>query len=282
MAPFVAALRREKGWTQKELAERLHVTDKAVSKWERRVSMPDTALLIPLAETLGVSVTELLRGERLESDAPLAQREVGNAGGGGGPPLGRGTAAAAGRTAKWKRRWWLCLPLAVLGMAVLLLCAPDPAVFGGVLLVEGLCLGFGAYLCFGIRDVLPAYYDENRITSYSDGIFRMNLAGIALNNRNWPHIIRTCRLWLIGTPVGFPLLCLMLRAFLPPLGWLPLSLIAVLGFFLCRWCMRRKNMNKTAPCFSCSGKYGAVFGVAQDRIMSMPACNVSSSRADRP
>ena len=76
LGSFVAALRREKGWTQKELAERLHVTDKAVSKWERRVSMPDTALLIPLAETLGVSVTELLRGERLESDAPLAQREV--------------------------------------------------------------------------------------------------------------------------------------------------------------------------------------------------------------
>ena len=99
-----------------------------------------------------------------------------------------------------------------------------------MLLVKGLCLGFGAYLCFGIRDVLPAYYDENRITSYSDGVFRMNLAGIALNNRNWPHIIRTCRLWLVGAPVGFPLLCLVLRAFLPPLGWLPLSLIAALGF----------------------------------------------------
>lgn len=99
LGSFVAALRREKGWTQKELAERLHVTDKAVSKWERRVSMPDTALLIPLAETLGVSVTELLRGERLESDAPLAQREVEMLVE-GGPPLGRGTAAAAGRTAK--------------------------------------------------------------------------------------------------------------------------------------------------------------------------------------
>ena len=100
LGSFVAAPAPGKGWTQKELAERLHVTDKAVSKWERRVSMPDTALLIPLAETLGVSVTELLRGERLESDAPLAQREVEMLVEGGGPPLGRGTAAAAGRTAK--------------------------------------------------------------------------------------------------------------------------------------------------------------------------------------
>ena len=148
LGSFVAVLRREKGWTQKELAERLHVTDKAVSKWERRVSMPDTALLIPLAETLGVSVTELLRGERLESDAPLAQREV--------EMLVEGAIRlSAGERQrrqeerqKWKRRWWLCLPLAVLGMAGLLLCAPDPAAFcwwrGCVWALARICVsGFG-------------------------------------------------------------------------------------------------------------------------------------------
>ena len=58
---FVSSLRKEKGWTQKELAQRLFVSDKAVSKWETGASIPDTALLIPLAEQLGVSVTELLR-----------------------------------------------------------------------------------------------------------------------------------------------------------------------------------------------------------------------------
>ena len=68
LGSFVAALRREKGWTQKELAERLHVTDKAVSKWERRVSMPDTALLIPLAETLGVSRQSVSKWENGSSD----------------------------------------------------------------------------------------------------------------------------------------------------------------------------------------------------------------------
>ena len=57
---FVAELRREKGYTQKEVARRLFLSDKAVSKWETGASIPDTALLIPLAELLGVSVTELL------------------------------------------------------------------------------------------------------------------------------------------------------------------------------------------------------------------------------
>ena len=57
---FLAALRREKGLTQKELAQRLYLSDKAVSKWERGLSLPDVTLLIPLSQALGVTVTELL------------------------------------------------------------------------------------------------------------------------------------------------------------------------------------------------------------------------------
>ena len=57
---FLAAQRKEKGYTQKELAARLFVSDKAVSKWERGLSMPDISLLMPLADILDVTVTELL------------------------------------------------------------------------------------------------------------------------------------------------------------------------------------------------------------------------------
>ena len=64
MGLFIAQLRREKEATQKELADRLYVSDKAVSKWERGLSVPDISLLLPLAEILGVTTTELLRGER--------------------------------------------------------------------------------------------------------------------------------------------------------------------------------------------------------------------------
>ena len=51
---FLAQLRREKGMTQKELAATLYVSDKAVSKWERGLSVPDISLLVPLADIEGV------------------------------------------------------------------------------------------------------------------------------------------------------------------------------------------------------------------------------------
>lgn len=67
---FVAALRKEKEWTQKQLAEQIGVSDKAVSKWERGLSLPDIGLLEPLAGALGVTVAELLHGERLAEPLP--------------------------------------------------------------------------------------------------------------------------------------------------------------------------------------------------------------------
>ena len=57
--------RKEKNLTQRELAEKLHITDRAVSKWERGICAPDIALLEPLSEILDVSVTELISGERM-------------------------------------------------------------------------------------------------------------------------------------------------------------------------------------------------------------------------
>lgn len=65
---FIAELRRELSLSQKQLAEKLNVTDKAVSKWETGRSAPDISLLIPLSETLGVTVTEILEGERLPDE----------------------------------------------------------------------------------------------------------------------------------------------------------------------------------------------------------------------
>lgn len=63
---FIAELRKQKGFTQKELAEKLIVTDKAISRWETGKGLPDTSLLKPLGDVLGVSITELLSGKRID------------------------------------------------------------------------------------------------------------------------------------------------------------------------------------------------------------------------
>lgn len=73
---FVAELRKEKGYTQKDLAGKLFISDKAVSKWETGTSIPDTALLIPLSELLNVTVTELLMCRRNAAESlPSAEVE---------------------------------------------------------------------------------------------------------------------------------------------------------------------------------------------------------------
>lgn len=73
---FIAAMRRQKGWTQKELAERIGVTDKAVSRWETGKGMPDVSLLKPLSETLNVSLNELLSGEAIEPEHTLEKSDA--------------------------------------------------------------------------------------------------------------------------------------------------------------------------------------------------------------
>jgi len=65
---FLQARRKSLGLTQAELAEKLHVTDKAVSRWERGVGFPDIRLLEPLAQALEVSLLELMQSQKLEAD----------------------------------------------------------------------------------------------------------------------------------------------------------------------------------------------------------------------
>ena len=62
---FIAACRKEKGLTQMQLAEKLNITNRAVSKWETGKSMPDVSLMLDLCSILGITVNELLSGERI-------------------------------------------------------------------------------------------------------------------------------------------------------------------------------------------------------------------------
>ena len=76
---LIAVRRQELELTQKELSERLHVSDRAVSKWERGAGFPDVSLLEPLADALELSVLELIHGQREipeERPSPEAERSV--------------------------------------------------------------------------------------------------------------------------------------------------------------------------------------------------------------
>ena len=189
---FVAARRKEKGYTQRELAEKLFISDKAVSKWETAASIPDTALLVPLAELLGVTVTELLMYERMENDAPMEAGQV-EAVVKTALSFSEEEAARAWQTkSKWPIVYLCSLVLGGIGTLlshqhlVLIEVLWTAVVLGAV---------FGAYFCFLVKTRLPVFYDENRCGLYYDGSFRMNVPGIVFNNSNWPHIVRVGRLW---------------------------------------------------------------------------------------
>ncbi|PDX85899.1 hypothetical protein CHR60_12835 [Faecalibacterium prausnitzii] len=202
---FLAQLRREKGWTQKDLAEKLYVSDKAVSKWERGLSVPDVSLLLPLAELLGVSVTELLEGRRLEEAAiPADEVEVLVK-----KALTLPTEPAEVKQERVKKYLPTYLACNVLGAVEALMVWNLGWMEEKMQMLLWMSCGFGflfgAYFFF-TEEVLPGYYDENRINYVTQGIFRMNIPGVYFNNRNWPVILRWGRIWTVVTAVAMPLL----------------------------------------------------------------------------
>ena len=210
---FVAGLRREKGLTQKELAQKLYISDKAVSKWETGASIPDTGLLMPLAELLGVTVTELLLCERMEEkamDAGQVENIVKTAVSYSGEKPER----AYHRKNRW-RPAYIC-SLAAGGAGMLYSCSRgiQGAVMPTVVLLTAI---FGAYFCFLVKTRLPRFYDDNAFGLYYDKGLRLNIPGVKLSNANWPHIVRVLRIWACVTMALYPLLNIAMNHLLPEL-----------------------------------------------------------------
>ncbi len=65
---FIAECRKKKDLTQMQLAEKLGITDKAISKWERGIAMPDSSIMLELCDVLEITVNDLLSGERVNMD----------------------------------------------------------------------------------------------------------------------------------------------------------------------------------------------------------------------
>ncbi len=232
---YVATLRREKGLTQKELAKQLFISDKTVSKWERGGSIPDVTMLIPLAEVLGVTVTELLECHSLEQTVTMNTGQV--------EELVKKTLVFSGETKeKLTKRRSLNIFLYIFSIIACVLeiwllikldYAADELMYN-LMTMELLALGFGFYFVFLAKEYLPAYYDENKISGFRDGIFEMNLPGVSINNKNWPYILRTARIWSMVSLAFFPLLYWLLSSFIPGfqvLGGLIITLVLGLGGF---------------------------------------------------
>ncbi len=178
---FLNQLRREKGWTQKDLAERLYVSDKAVSKWERGLSLPDVALLLPLAGALGVSVTELLEGHRAVQEQRYSAAEV-------EALIRRALAFPVEPPERQQARVKRYLP-------VYLICLVLGVGFGVV---------YGAYAFFWMTETLPRYYDENRIAQFAQGAMHIHIPGVYYNNRNWRYVLRAFRAWSMASMLLLP------------------------------------------------------------------------------
>lgn len=73
---FIADLRKEKNLTQKDLADSLYITDRAVSKWERGKGCPDISLLDDLSKILDISIIEILKGERMNKKEQIKNNEL--------------------------------------------------------------------------------------------------------------------------------------------------------------------------------------------------------------
>lgn len=231
---FVSAQRKAKGYTQKELAAKLFISDKAVSKWERGISLPDISLLIPLAEILDLSVTELLEGKRIGNDSKMNAGQVEDL-------VKKALSFSEKKPEKspqQKRKHRLIFSACIAAVlsewlaCFLISHIYQIMLFDETLLVlQVLGLFFAAYFWLKAKERLPAYFDENKISAYNDGFFEMNMPGIYFNNRNWPHILRTCRIWSVLCAVVFPLLCTGI-SWLWPGVWKIAGLFIVLFFCL--------------------------------------------------
>ena len=225
---FVAAQRKEKGCTQKELADRLFVSDKAVSKWERGLSLPDISLLVPLSQALDVTVMELLQGRKLEAERKdelkLGFSEV--------ERLVKKAVMFSEETNEEKKlrrekNGPIFAKLLAVSVAEVIVCAVllfyilenerNPLYINCITCfgtLEILGIAFGVHIWLFIKDRLPSYYDENRISEYADGMFRMSMPGLYFNNKNWKPITVVLKKWNAAVLVGVPLWCIFMLLFI--------------------------------------------------------------------
>jgi len=178
--------------------------------------MPDVALLPPLANILEVTVTELLSSQKINETGKMNMQEV--------EKLVSGTIHLSEKEQRKLKKhrqnriyiYLSCICIVLLEFTFLRFHGYSRKdIKDNILTFEILCLLFGGWICFFAKEKLPTYYDENKIHTYSDGIFRMNMIGINFNNKNWPYILRSGRFFLQLFAILIPVLYFLFMTFLP-------------------------------------------------------------------
>ena len=202
---FLAEIRKEKQMTQKELAEKLFVSDKTVSKWERGNSMPNVTLLIPIADVLGITVTELLKGEKLREEKTLNSDEVENL-------VVNSLDLSLRNTIRQRKKNWIFAFLISIGVVIveaILLTVSGISIeqMGDSLYISLLMLLFASWLCIFAKELLPTYYDTDKVNFVSQGIFRIHMAGLSFNNANWGYVLTVFRVFTLGIAILYSIIC---------------------------------------------------------------------------
>lgn len=240
---FVAQLRKEQGLTQKDLAEKLFISDKAISKWETGISIPDVSLLIPLSQLLGVTVTELLQCKRGAEDMNTEEVEQ----------LLKTAVTYNENTRQSIRpnrkqqlpKYLLFATVAAAETLAVLFLFRGSSQASNLMLMQIMMIAFCGYFMLVLQEKLPDYYDQNQIHYFSDGFLRMNLPGITFNNRNWPHIRKTLIRSSQTISFVYPLIFALSELFIPQ-EWALAKVLTILvpilgGLFLPMYLAAKKT-----------------------------------------
>ncbi|WP_138159720.1 helix-turn-helix domain-containing protein [Peptoniphilus catoniae] len=202
---FIARKRKEKNMTQKDISDKLFVSVQAVSKWERGLSFPDISLLIPLSRILNVKVSDLLRAEEDTEEAndkveDLIQKVL----------IMEGKDPEEKRKERTKKITIFLISLGLIAIEYYVFykyldLGPENFLTEIIL---GLAFSISSWLF--LDEVLPSYYDENKISFVSNGFFRINLVGVYFNNNNWKAILSYLRYWSLASMFFAPFFKLLI------------------------------------------------------------------------
>ena len=167
--------------------------------------MPNVTLLIPIADVLGITVTELLKGEKLREEKTLNSDEVENL-------VVNSLDLSLRNTIRQRKKNWIFAFLSSIGVVIveaILLTVSGIAIeqMGDSLYISLLILLFASWLCIFAKELLPTYYDTDKVNFVSQGIFRIHMAGLSFNNANWGYVLTVFRVFTLGIAILYPIIC---------------------------------------------------------------------------